>query len=85
MQGVTGWEGHRRTRGHGRDFGRSSSCLDVTFLYSLDEVARGQGVFSLLSRGRLTLTARRNKLVTLQGAAKPARVQRHSATPAAGS
>lgn len=83
VQGVTGWEGLHRTRWRGRDFGGSSSCLDIAFLHSLAEVARGQGVFSLLSRG-LMLTARGNKPVTSQGEAKSARVQRHSATPAAG-
>lgn len=80
VQGVTGWEGHHRTRGRGRDFGGSSSCLDVAFLHSLAKVARSQGMFSLLSRGLLMLTARGNNLVTLQGAAKSARVQHHSAT-----
>lgn len=69
VQGVTGWKGHRRTRGHGRDFGGSRSCLDVAFLHSLDEVAHSQGVFSLLSRGHLMLTARENR--------KPYRVQQN--------
>jgi len=52
--GAADWEGHRKTRGHGRDFGGSSSCLGTAFAHSLAEVAHRQGMFSLLCRGLLS-------------------------------